>query len=246
MQKKLCGTIILFTIPILLSQTARADFEDTVPNSFGDANVKPLPISPQKSSTAPVSGASTGATPTPQSQSAPQRTPQTSNEANTNSTTPADSGDFFSGEAFSDITHNSAAPVSVKARDFTGSRKTGMYKLKGNVVVIQETLTMNSDIMEIFTENGLSKPQKILAKKNVHVVKIANPAGTDKVQAWADEMEYNLQTGKMHLKKGARITRGKNCTILGDILEYDLTEGNVSGRAIRGTCPPPNRTKPAQ
>jgi lipopolysaccharide transport protein LptA len=146
----------------------------------------------------------------------------------------------LSGEAFSDIKHNTQAPVSVKAQDFKGSRKSKLFTLTGNVTVIQETLTMTSDKMDIFTEEGLTKPQKIQAQKKVHVVKIVNPDGSDKVQAWAEEMEYNLATGKMHLKNGARITRGKNCTILGDILEYDLQEGNVSGRAIRGTCPPAN------
>ena len=156
-------------------------------------------------------------------------------------------GDFLGGGTFSDIKHNSNAPVTVNALDFKGSRNTGIFVLKGNVVVIQETLTITSEEMEIFTADKLTKPKKILAKRNVHAVKIANPEGTDKVQAWGDEMEYNLETGKMLLKNAARITRGPNCTILGDILEYDLNLGNVSGRNIRGTCPPPpKRDTPAK
>ncbi len=237
MKKNFFCQPILLTLSLLFATKAAADFEDTVPTSFGDASV--TPPSPVQ---APLSAPKTGSASAPSSPQVGEPNPAAQQDSTASE---PGGGDFLSGEAFSDIKHNSQAPVSVKAKDFKGSRKSKLFTLTGNVTVIQETLTMTSEKMDIFTEEGLTKPQKIQAQKNVHVVKIANPDGSDKVQAWAEEMEYNLATGKMHLKNGARITRGKNCTILGDILEYDLQEGNVSGRSIRGTCPPANnRAKP--
>lgn len=230
-------SLLTLCTTLFLTQRTWADFEDSVPKTFGDTTLLPAPTAPK---TAPQKTNTSATTQAQKSEFSPNSA-QPSGAPAITQTEP--SGDFFSEDSFSDVKHNSKLPVTVNALDFKGSRKTGIFVLKNNVKVIQDNLTLNADVMDILTEEGLSKPKKILAKKNVHAVKLANPEGTDKVQAWAEEMEYNLETGKMILKNNAKITRGKNCAVFGDILEYNLNEGIVSGRAIRGTCPPANKIK---
>lgn len=232
-----CGVFILLS----MCSNAFADFSDTIPSSFGE-NLYRAPATPTPQATPSASAPNTGAP----SASPASPSNSSSKTSNTVGATPGTTVENQSSEkVFGDVKHDTRAPVSIVHSDeFRGSRDKGVFYLIGKVVVAQETLTLNASKISMFTEQGLTKPNRIFAEQNCHLLKIVKPDGSDKIQAWSQDMEYNLATGKVRFIKNARVVRGKDCNLQGDILEYDMNDGTISGRAIRGSCAAFGATSP--
>jgi lipopolysaccharide transport protein LptA len=224
---------------LCISSMARADFSDTIPSSFGEATYRPranpTPVPPTVPNV-------TGSTPPAV---APEKAPVNAPNATTSSPSPtspapiATGGNMKSEKVFGDVKHDTRAPVAVlNSKEFVGARNKGLYILNGDVAIAQETLTLKASKMSMFAEQGVSKPYRILAEKDCYLEKIVKPDGSDKIQAWAQDMEYNLKEGKVRFIKDARVVRGQDCNLQGDILEYDMTDGTISGRGVRGKCTP--------
>ena len=228
-----CGVFVFLS----LSSVAWADFSDIIPSSFGETLYRPrgtpTPTPTPSTITTPSTSTSTSAPATmPVVPAAPAPIAPNAIPAPVPS-----GGSTASDKVFGDVKHDTSAPVSIVHSDeFRGSRDKGVFVLNGKVSVAQETLTLNASKISMFTEQGLTKPNRILSEKDCHLLKMVKPDGSDKIQAWSQDMEYNLTTGKVRFIKDARVVRGKDCNLQGDILEYDMNDGTVSGRAIRGSC----------
>lgn len=135
--------------------------------------------------------------------------------------------------------HDSGAPISVTADNFTGDFQTKVGTYSGNVVVSQGNFKLHAERVTVVVAK--SKPSRIVASG--HVIFDA-PSGT----ASGDKGVYALGPRTVTLTGDVLLTKGKN-VLRGSTLVVDLDSGRatlsakgMAGGRVQGLFTPPKHT----
>lgn len=139
--------------------------------------------------------------------------------------------------------HDSGAPISVTADNFTGDFETKVGTYSGNVIVSQGNFKLHAQRVTVTVAK--SKPSKIVASG--HVIFDA-PSG----KASGDKGVYDLRARTITLSGDVILTKGKN-VLRGTSLVADLDSGKatlsakgMAGGRVQGLFTPPTRSKGEQ
>lgn len=239
---------------LMLAPTAgHSDFTDY------ELTPPPTPVAPTPTPTAtPADDSEPGngmmATPVPTPTPLPDQVPgskpsrPTQRSTGQGGTKAQGGGDFLSGRFFGDVQHDTTAPVGLKADRVSGHRAQGLVELLGNAEVTQGSLKMEAAKFLVYGDPVSNAFERAVATGKVRVQKGDPAIPNELIRATAKEIEYLYAKGKMILRGGARLSRGSNCEITGDVLEFELVGGAISalgGESIRGVCAPPPATPKA-
>ena len=136
--------------------------------------------------------------------------------------------------------HDSSAPISVTADNFTGDFETKVGSYRGNVIVSQGSFKLHAEQVTVSVANG--KPNRIVAIG--HVIFDA-PSGT----ASGDKGVYDLGPRTITLSGDVLLTKDKN-VMRGTSLVVNLDSGvatlgakGMAGGRVQGLFTPPKRTR---
>ena len=121
-------------------------------------------------------------------------------------------------------------PIRIQADTATVDENDGASVYKGNVIIIQGTLQLTADEVEIFTaENQVIQ---IIAKASNEAGTLAqyqqqNNESKDLVRAEARKITYLVQEDRLHLIGSAKL-RQVGDVFTGELLFYDLGQGIVN------------------
>jgi len=137
-------------------------------------------------------------------------------------------------------THDSNAPISVSADNFSGDLETKVGVYSGNVLIAQGDFKLRADKVTILVAEG--KPNRIEATGNIV---FDAPNGT----ATGDTGVYDLGprtvtlTGRVVLTKEKNIMRGTKLVINLATGKADLGAAGMPGGRVQGLFTPPPQTK---
>lgn len=142
--------------------------------------------------------------------------------------------------------HDTQQAIDVRADDLQANNRTGRASFRGNVTVVQGSMTLKSDSLTLFynTEKGSTNPEidRLDAEGKVTLT-----SASESVAANWSVYDVTARTitfgGKVELKRGGNILRG-------DRLELDLVsglarlDGNPADNGqVRGRFSVPNKDK---
>ena len=136
--------------------------------------------------------------------------------------------------------HDSSAPISVTADDFTGDFQTKVGTYRGNVIVSQGSFKLHAEQVTVSVADG--KPNRIIASG--HVIFDA-PSGT----ASGDKGVYDLGprtitlSGDVLLTKNKDVMRGTSLVVNLDSGLATLSAKGMAGGRVQGLFTPPKRTR---
>jgi len=136
--------------------------------------------------------------------------------------------------------HDSGAPISVTADNFTGDFETKVGTYRGNVIVSQGSFKLHAEQVTVSVANG--KPNQIVASG--HVIFDA-PSGT----ASGDRGVYDLGprtitlSGDVLLTKNKNVMRGTSLVVNLDSGVATLSAKGMAGGRVQGLFTPPKRTR---
>ena len=138
--------------------------------------------------------------------------------------------------------HDTQAPIQlVNGDSLEGSMKSGLMVLKGNVALKQADTQIWADVCELYSTPGNQQPARVLAKGNVRLQKSPR-AAQNQLKAKAEEVDYDVKTGKVLLKGSPKVWRGEE-VIQGEIIEVDLNTQGVSVKKASALLSPPEKEK---
>lgn len=136
--------------------------------------------------------------------------------------------------------HDSNAPISVTADNFTGDFETKVGTYRGNVIVSQGSFKLHAEQVTVSVADG--KPNRIVAAG--HVIFDA-PSGT----ASGDKGVYDLGprtitlSGDVLLTKDKNVMRGSSLVVNLDNGLASLSAKGMAGGRVQGLFTPPKRTR---
>jgi len=127
-------------------------------------------------------------------------------------------------------------PVSLEANSAVMDEAKGYYIYSGDVVVTQGTMTIHADSIEIIMDSN-NNIERFLAKGNdstqAHLQQTTESDGS-LLEAWADELNYNLAKDII-LLTGSAALHQKGNQFSGDKIEYAVGEEKVKASAEPNT-----------
>lgn len=122
--------------------------------------------------------------------------------------------------------HNASAQVEVAADNLSVNQATGQATLEGNVLIIQDTLRLSANIVEVdyATTDGQRRIERLVATGDVLIV-----AGEDAAEG--QSAVYSLGSSEIVMSGNVLLTQGGNA-LAGERLVVNLETGagTVSGR----------------
>ena len=138
--------------------------------------------------------------------------------------------------------HDNNAPVFFSGNQGKGSRKTGIFNLVGDAVIIQDDTTLKSNLAQIFSlpgtlpTPGTSRIQRALATGNVRIFKKTTVSAPE-IKATGDETEFLVPDRILILKGKAKVWR-TNEYLNGDVIKINLNSGDIDIIRPEGTVDP--------
>ena len=158
----------------------------------------------------------------PEAEEAPAAPPEPADvaaaaEAVAGNEAPEDDGKRAFGLSF-----ESEGPIAINAEELEAIQKDGRRHLvfRGNVRVSQGDLKLRSQRLEATYPPGSSQPERLVAEKDVHVVR-----GIE--EARCDRAVYDRARDRLTCRGHARLTDGSN-VVEGETIEFDLASEKVT------------------
>ncbi|MGB5323909.1 MAG: lipopolysaccharide transport periplasmic protein LptA [Pseudomonadales bacterium] len=126
---------------------------------------------------------------------------------------------------------DTSAPISIEADSAEQDEKTGVTTYKGNVAIVQGSLSIAADLVRIVSRQV--DDSRIIAMISAE----GSPARfnhraenvTDSITANARSIDYMLEDGKVILQREAALVQ-HGSSVSGDRIEYFIAEKRVSAR----------------
>ena len=130
----------------------------------------------------------------------------------------------------SGLESDQAQPIRIQADSAVVTEKQGLSIYKGNVSIVQGTLRIDAETVEIKSQDRIIL--EVLARSDVGSKKLAKfkqtlNNGVGKVVAEAKKISYKVQEGQLTLNGQAKLEQKKD-VFSGETLFYDMTEGSVN------------------
>ena len=123
------------------------------------------------------------------------------------------------GIALSGLSVNPNAPVETSADMLEFDQATGTAIFKGNVVIIQDSMRLKADLVELLRSDA-GELSRMLARGNVLLA-------TETEQGEAQEADYDIKNGILIMTGDAMMSQGQN-TFLADRIKVDLDAGTAA------------------
>ncbi|MBT8139653.1 MAG: lipopolysaccharide transport periplasmic protein LptA [Gammaproteobacteria bacterium] len=127
---------------------------------------------------------------------------------------------------------DSSAPISIEADSAEQDEKLGVTTYKGNVAIVQGSLSIVADLVRIIsrTVNDSRVVGTISADGSPAVFTHSAPGSSDTTSARASSIEYLLDEGKIILQRDATLIQ-QGSSVSGDRIEYFIEEKRVKANA---------------
>jgi lipopolysaccharide export system protein LptA len=133
---------------------------------------------------------------------------------------------------------NSDQPVEVTSDEAQFDRDAGTARFTGDVLVVQGTMRLNGDVVDVFYGPGPDGENRIERVRAVgNVVLVNGPEAAE-----GDEADYSVETGEVVLTGDVLLTQGENL-MTGERLRANVDDGTgvMEGR-VRVLFLPENET----
>lgn len=147
--------------------------------------------------------------------------------------------------------HNSKAPVYFQGDWADGSKKKGILKLIGNVLISQDNLTLKSDKAQLIQKNDKIKSdsapnakstiQQAVATGNVRIYK-GTASLSPEIKASCDKVEFDIEQKILTLTGHSKVWRNAEY-IHANSIEINLDSGDIHLSEPQGTIDPQSATK---
>lgn len=114
-------------------------------------------------------------------------------------------------------------PIQLQASRGQIDQKTGVSVYEGNVVISQGSMRLAADTATIYIKDGGF--QRMEATGKPVTLRYRPTANKPEIQGVSQRVEYNVDSAKVIMSGGARLTQGQD-VFTGDRIEYDL-QGDV-------------------
>ena len=130
----------------------------------------------------------------------------------------------------SGLESDQAQPIRIQADSAVVTEKQGLSIYKGNVSIVQGTLRIDAETVEIKSQDRIIL--EVLARSDGGSKKLAKfkqtlNNGVGKIVAEAKKISYKVQEGQLTLNGQAKLEQKKD-VFSGETLFYDMTEGSVN------------------
>lgn len=110
-------------------------------------------------------------------------------------------------------------PIELEADRAQYDQKTGVSTYQGNVIVIQGSMRLTSDIMTVYTKDGAV--QAIKATGNPATFRYLPTVDSEEVNGVGQQVDYDALKGVIVVTESARFTQGQD-VFTGERVEYDI------------------------